>query len=83
MITWRTMVGKKKPAYNSHVNSTLRAPGGDIVVVKTQRSFYVASSGLEQGFDDEQGWVIELTARLAGQNEISAFLAREARASRW
>jgi len=83
MITWSKMVGKKKPAYNSHVGVTMRAPGGDVVVVKGQRSFYVSEGGFNMGYDDDQGWVLELTARPAGQNETATFLAREARATRW
>jgi predicted SpoU family rRNA methylase len=83
MISWEKMVGRKKPAYNSHVGLTMRAPGGDVVVVKAQSAFYVSEGGLGMGYDDDQGWVLKLTARPAGQNEIATFLAREARASRW
>lgn len=77
------MVGKKRPGFNSHVGQTMRAPSGDIVVVKTQSAFYVSERGLEQGYEDDQGWVLELSARPAGQNEMAAFLAREARSMRW
>lgn len=77
------MVGKKKPTYNSHVGHTMRAPSGDIVVVKTQSAFYVSERGLEQGYEEDQGWVLELSARPAGTNEASVFIAREARSTRW
>lgn len=77
------MVGKTRPAYNDRVGHTVRAPSGEIVVIKTQSSFWVRENGLSQGYPQDQGWVLELAGRPASVNEQSAFIAREDRGRNW
>lgn len=81
---WRQMVGAKRPRANEFVGRTVRRPfdkngGGEIVVVKTQTSYFVHERGLEQGFADDRGWVVELRARDATAPEKAAFVNREGR----
>lgn len=77
------MVGKKRPDYNDRVGHTVRTPGGDIVVIKTQSSFWVSENGVSQGYPQDQGWVLELAGRPASVNEQSVFIAREDCGRKW
>jgi hypothetical protein len=81
---WRQMVGAKRPPHNVYVGRAMRRPfdghgGGEIVVVKTQSSFFVHERGMEQGYTDDRGWVVELRARDATAAEKAAFINREGR----
>ncbi len=78
------MVGAKRPGPNEYVGRVVRRPfdasgGGEIVVVKLQSSFFVHERGVEQGYTDDRGWVVELQARDATAAEKAAFVNREGR----
>lgn len=53
--------------------------GDEIVVVKLQSSFFVHERGIEQGYTDDSGWVVELRARDATASEKAAYVSHEGR----
>ena len=77
---------KKRPDFNAYVNRTVRVPfhkdgGGEVVTIKAQTSSYCHEGGLKRGFEEDQGWVVELRARKATQQETAAYVAHEGRES--
>lgn len=75
---------KRRPDYNSHVGRTVRVPfhkggGGEVVTIKTQSASYCPEGGLERGFTEDQGWVVELRARRATEQETAVYVAHEGR----
>lgn len=82
-ITWREMVAER-PAYDAWVGRSVRRPfddqgGGDVVTIGTQTSWYVRERGIEQGFPEDQGWVVEVRARTATETEKALFAVAEAK----
>lgn len=84
-FTWSVLV-KKRPDFNAYVGRTVRVPfhkggGGEVVTIKAQSASYCPEGGLKRGFEDDQGWVVELRARKATDQETAAYVAREGRGS--
>ena len=81
---WVTILATR-PAFNALVGTTSRRPfgggsTGEVVTVVWQRSWWLSEGGLRMGLDLDQGWVVELAARLASETERAVFAAAEAKA---